>query len=198
MKVSSGSERSQLSRRTLLRLMATGAGLSVVPGLGPTLNLLARPLPQTAAGPAFPAGAIVRAVLGDVNPASINGITLPHEHLGTGRPQAGKKTRRPDEDVDWMTEELVGIKTKYNVGCIVSALTGFPNADIRDYLKELSQRTGIQLVLSGGYYLGSNYPPETKTQSEDEIADRLVQLAKDLGMGAYGEIGVRIAPTRRP
>src|SRR6266404_1053605 len=190
MKVSSGSERSQLSRRTLLRLMATGAGLSVVPGLGPTLNLLARPLPQTAAGPAFPAGAIVRAVLGDVNPASINGITLPHEHLGTGRPQAGKKTRRPDEDVDWMTEELVGIKTKYNVGCIVSALTGFPNADIRDYLKELSQRTGIQLVLSGGYYLGSNYPPETKTQSEDEIADRLVQLAKDLGMGAYGEIGV--------
>jgi phosphotriesterase-related protein len=89
-----------------------------------------------------------------------------------------------------MTEEMIGIKTEYNVGCIVSALTGFADAETRGYLKELSQRTGIHIVLSGGYYLESGYPPKTKTQSEDQIADQLVEMAKEFGMGAYGEIGV--------
>lgn len=181
-------ERSGLSRRKMLGLLAAGSGFVVSRGFFGA-DLLALPVSQTTA-PAFPSGAIIRTVLGDVSPNSITGITLHHEHLGTGRPPAGRKARRPDEDVDWMTEELVGIKNKYNVGCIVSALTGFPSADIRDYLKELSQRSGVQIVLSGGYYLGSNYPPETKNQSEEQIADGLVSMAKDLGMGAYGEIGV--------
>jgi phosphotriesterase-related protein len=188
MSLPNGSGQTHLSRRTIIRLLGTGAGLGVA-GLAFNPDLLAGSFAPVSDS-TFPPGAIVRTVLGDIDPTSITGITLHHEHLGSGRPLPGKKPRRPSEDIDWMTEEMVGIKIKYNVGCIVSALTGFPDADTRDYLKELSRRSGIHLVLSGGYYMESRYPPETHAQSEDQIADQLIQMAKEFGMGAYGEIGM--------
>ena len=178
--------RTQLSRRKVMRLLGAGLGIT---RLASKSDLCAGSFQQSDT-PTFPPGAIIRTVLGDTDPASIKGTTLHHEHLGNGLPQLGKKARRPTEDVEWMTEEMIGIKTKYNVGCIVSALTGFADAETRDYLKVLSQRTGIHFVLAGGYYLESRYPPKTKTQSEDQIADELVEMAKKFGMGAYGEIGV--------
>jgi phosphotriesterase-related protein len=148
-------------------------------------------MPQAAAAPSIAQGAIVRTVLGDIDPATINGVVMHHEHLGNGRPRQGKCPRRPPEDIDWMTEEMIGIKTKYNVACIVSAMTGFADAPTRDFLKELSKRSGIHMVLSGAYYIERVYPPETATQTEDQIADRLVEMAKEFGMGAYGEFGTK-------
>jgi hypothetical protein len=180
--------RTQLNRRKVMRLLGIGAGLGIT-RLASKADLCAGSFQQSDT-PMFLPGAIIRTVLGDTDPASIKGITLHHEHLGNGLPQPGKKARRPTEDVDWMTEEMIGIKTTYNVGCIVSALTGFADAETRDYLKVLSQRTGIHFVLSNGYYLELRYPPRTKTQSEDQIADQLVEMAKEFGMGVNGEIGV--------
>ena len=177
----------RLRRREALRLIGGGAAL-IAFSAAIRSGAIAAPLREAKETSA--ADPIIRTVLGDIDPASIQGIVLHHEHLGSGRPQPGKNARRPTEDIDWMTEEMVGIRTKYNIGCIVNALTGFPTAEVRQYLQELSKRSGVHIVLSGGYYMGPRYPADVATQSEDEIAGKLVEMAAEFGMGAYGEIGV--------
>ncbi|MDE2905014.1 MAG: hypothetical protein OXQ28_02915, partial [Acidobacteriota bacterium] len=73
-------------RDALRRLGAAGIGIAAAPAL--MSRLRAAPLPQAGgSGVMFPEGAIIRTLLGDVDPEELaNGATLFHEHLSLGDP----------------------------------------------------------------------------------------------------------------
>jgi len=139
---------------------------------------------------------IIRTVLKDIDPQVISGASLMHEHLGAGRrppPRNGEPSdappTSPTEDAAWMEVELKAAK-EAGVGCIVSASTGLTNPLVLPYLTKLSEATGVHLVNATAYYTKQTYPKDLANQSEDEIADGLVQSAKGGRIGAFGEFGV--------
>jgi phosphotriesterase-related protein len=137
-----------------------------------------------------PRGAVIRTVLNDIDPNAIDGATLMHEHLGSGRPgRNGGPPAAPSQDEAWMVEELIAAKEKAGLRCIVAAQTSIPPPEILEYDKRLMEKTGVAVVAAGGYYGLQSYPPYIKTESEDQIADRLVQAAIGGRFGAFGEIG---------
>jgi phosphotriesterase-related protein len=168
-----------------------GAGIAVDWAAGP--DLLAGSLVQIQAGKRklkVPRDAVIRTVLNDIDPNTIDGATLMHEHLGSGRPgRGGRAATAPSQDEAWMVEELIAAKEKAGLRCIVAAQTSLPPPDILEYNKRLMAKTGVAVVAAGGYYGLQSYPPYIKTESEDQIADRLVQAAAEGRFGAFGEIG---------
>jgi phosphotriesterase-related protein len=182
------------TRRQVIRLLSAGAGLRVVRGLGGEAVVAAGAAPQAAAAaraPQIPRGAIIRTLLKDVEPTSITGSIMMHEHPGSGQPRESQATSDPakTDSLDWMVEEMKAA-AGHGVACMVAAQTGLPTAPVHAGLKQLSERSGMQIVMAGGYYWGENYPPDIKTRTEDEIAAGLVRTAGEFGMGAFGEIGV--------
>jgi phosphotriesterase-related protein len=91
------------------------------------------------------------------------------------------------EDVDYMTDELERAK-KEGIGCIVDA--GHPDMG-RDpqFLKTVSQKSGLPIVLGGGFYTQPFYPKEISTMSEEQITRALIKQVEDDPIGVFGEIG---------
>jgi len=179
----------RLDRRQALRLLGVGAGVSAgVAGLrwpdGSFWEASAQRAP-----PIAPRGAILRTVLSDLDPATLTGPTLMHEHLGTGRPGRGGAATDPTQDAAWMTEELQGARAA-GLACIVSAQTNLPNAATLEYYAQLSRATGVHIIPAGAPYFTQTYPADYATKSEDEIADSLVTTARAVRLGAFGELGV--------
>jgi phosphotriesterase-related protein len=175
---------SALSRRRFMRLLGTGAGLGAP--FAPVQDLVRRAV-QSDGRLQFPPGAIVRTILRDVDPRAIAGSTLVHEHVGSGRPGKGP-VERPSQDRHWMAEELKAAR-RAGLACIVSANASLTGADT-EYLTFLAGETGLHVVAAGGYYTLAGYPPEVKTNTEDQIADALVEAARIARFGMFGEIGV--------
>jgi predicted metal-dependent phosphotriesterase family hydrolase len=163
------------------------------------LDELSAALPaQAPAGGAkidVPAGAVIRTVTGDIDPNSISGGTLMHEHLGNGRPARARgggaplPVDNPTQDPAWMAEELTLARKNGNLGCIVAAGTNMPGPDNAPYLTKVSQASGVKIVAAAAYYTPQSYPAGTDALSEDAIADLVVKGADDLDLGAYGELG---------
>jgi phosphotriesterase-related protein len=91
------------------------------------------------------------------------------------------------QDLDLMTQE-VSAAAKEGVACLVDG--GHPDMG-RDFefLKQLSIRSGLPIVASGGFYSAPFYPAEIATLSEEQIVRQLVRQASAEPLGAYGEIG---------
>ena len=179
-----------MNRRGMLRLMWGGAAGTAAAGLG-VLDAVAAA--QTgAAATAASARGIIRTITGDIDPALLNGATLMHEHLGTGRPAPGRGGEtlppNPTSDAVWMADELVAAR-KAGLSCIVAAQTNVPPPESADYLRRLTEKSGVRIV-SAAAYLRQAYPPILATQSDDEIADGLVRDAQAARLGAFGELGV--------
>ena len=131
--------------------------------------------------------------------ASGNGSILFHEHLSFNsgffekmRPANAPRPTTPTpksylEDVDLVTDELKA-SGKDGVSCIVDG--GHPDMGTNyEHLKLIAERSGVHVVASGGYYLQLTYPPEVKSQSEDQLVEGLVRDAAKYRWGAFGEIG---------
>ena len=62
-------------------------------------------------------------------------------------------------------------------------------------LREISERSGVQVVMGGGYYLGGSHPPGTAERSTEDIAGELIGDWRDgvgrtgIRPGIIGEIG---------
>ena len=183
----------RLDRRQALRLLSIGAGVSAgAAGLGWPDGSFWEASAQRAAAPApiAPRGAILRTVLSDLDPSTLTGPTLMHEHLGTGRPgRGGGPATDPTQDAAWMTEELQGARAA-GLACIVSAQTNLPNAATLEYYTQLSKATGVHIIPAGAPYFTQTYPADYATKSEDEIAEALVTTARTVRLGAFGELGV--------
>jgi phosphotriesterase-related protein len=165
--------------------------------------------------PVFPRGAIIRTILKDYAPEELaGGATLFHEHMQLapdfnakfaaaaaaaraanglpplpGRGGAGRGNPGPDimHDVDLMSAEVAKTKSE-GVACIVDG--GHPDMGrSSDFLRQVSMKSGVPIVIGGGFYSQPFYPPEISTMSEDQIVKALIKQADDDVLGAYGEIG---------
>jgi len=172
----------RIGRREALGLLGVGAGAGVIAAFrGDTLL----------AGQArtIPSGAIIRTILRDLPPTGTgSGAALIHEHLTAGG------------NVDVLVDE-VKAAGKDGVSCIVDAATGRRNPDAIERLKTISTRSGMHVVVAGGYFedldnLQTAYPPQVAKMTEDEIADEFVRDAVAQRWGAFGEIGT--SNTTRP
>jgi phosphotriesterase-related protein len=165
--------------------------------------------------PAFPKGAIIRTILKDYAPEDLaGGATLFHEHLqlapdfnakfgaataaaraANGLPPApargggGRGPAGPDimHDVDLMTAEVAKTKSD-GVACIVDG--GHPDMGrTSDFLRQVSMKSGMPIVVGGGFYSQPFYPKEISTMSEEQIVKALIKQADEDVLGVFGEIG---------
>ncbi|MEE2966093.1 MAG: hypothetical protein VX427_18370 [Acidobacteriota bacterium] len=195
------------SRRDVLHLLGIGT-LGIGVGCGQTPESTLTELPAAGSQPAasvqFPDGAIIRAILEDFPPEALgSGATLFHEHLslnvafwetllgGDAEALAQRLSGAPPsyfmEHFDLILEE-VRAAGEEGIACIVDGGHADMGRDI-DFLRRLSQASGLPIVASGGYYLQPFYPAEIADQDEEEIADALVRDAQEERWGAFGEIG---------
>jgi phosphotriesterase-related protein len=184
----------KLNRREAIGVIGAGLGLGAFAWPGWT-DLVAQSQQQA---PAFERGAVIRTLLKDVDPGTIDGPVLFHEHLSIRYPltkalaeQAGRSVPASfTDDVDVMVDET---KAAGKDGVRVIVDGGHPDMDRDlDALKRIARESGasgVQIVASGGFYMQRNYPPDIAGKSADQIADDLVRDATSQRLGAFGEIG---------
>ena len=185
--------RRKMNRREALQLMAGAVGAGVAGRSSWTaLSAQARTTP-------IPQGGIIRTILKDLPPSAIRGHLLFHEHLSFGsvffgkmRPANAPRPATPPPPSYLETPERVVDEVKatmqQGVGLIVDG--GHPDMGTNyDHLKMISEKTGLHVVASGGYYLQTTYPPEVASESEEQLVEGLVRDAGKYRWGAFGEIG---------
>lgn len=109
--------------------------------------------------------------------------------VGGGGGRAGAPAAGPYfmQDVDLMTEEMKAAKAD-GIACIVDG--GHPDMgrDI-NFLRQISQRSGLPIVAGGGFYTQPFYPKEIATMSEEQIVQALIKQTETDPIGVFGEIG---------
>ncbi len=166
--------------------------------------------------PAFPKGAIIRTILKDYAPAELaGGATLFHEHLqlakdfgarfgaaaaaareANGLPPLPARALSPPpnqgpdimHDVDLMTAEVQKAAREGNLACIVDGGHAEMGRDV-NFIRQVAKKSGVPIVIGGGFYAQPFYPKEISTMTEDQIYRALIKQADDDVLGAYGEIG---------
>lgn len=180
-----------VSRREFLELLGMATAAAAVPH-------------DASAADTFPNGAIIRTVLKDYSPDDLAGnAVLFHEHVSLApnfleRFQAygastgatvptGPTDLSHMQSIDLMIDELSAAKRE-GVGCIVDG--GHPDMGRNaGFLRQLSMRSGMPIVMSAGFYSQPFYPREITGASEDQIVRMLLKQVETDPIGAFGEIG---------
>ena len=177
-------------RDAVRRLGAAGIGVATMPTLASELLAAAGQPGQVA----FPNGAVIRTLLGDVGPEALaDGATLFHEHLSIGDPLPPWVTppaepREPfTANLELMVDE-VNATAQDGVSCIVNGGTKDLGQNV-PRLRALAARVDLHIVLAGGLWTQPRYPPEIAGQTDEEVADAFQRDAAAEGWGAIGEIG---------
>lgn len=198
-----------VSRRHALRVLAGGVSIaSLTRASHPVALAAGQPggwygaVPRTQ--PSFPQGAIIRTILGDLPPTSLNaGSVQFHEHVGgifTPPRPLGPNEIPPGvaaptteaEYVDLLVRELQMSRAD-GVNCLVDAASAGRRDDRTiQNLRTISERSGLHIVVAGGYYqdlaLTTRYPPAIVKIDEDALAQEFVRDARGQRWGAFGEI----------
>ena len=122
--------------------------------------------------------------------------TAPAPPSGGGNAAAGGTARGgaapsgPDlmHDVDRMSAEVAKAKSDGNIACIVDGGHTDMGRDV-NFLRQVSMKSGVPIVVGGGFYSQPFYPKEISTMSEEQIVKALIKQADDDVLGAFGEIG---------
>jgi phosphotriesterase-related protein len=127
------------------------------------------------------AGAAVRAE---------NGLPPTPARGGGGGGGGGARGAAPPDimhDVDLMSAEVAKVKDA-GIACIVDA--GHPDSgrDV-EFLRQVSMKSGVPVVVGGGFYTQPWYPKEIASMSEDQVLNALIKQADDDVLGAFGEVG---------
>lgn len=157
---------------------AVAGGLAAGSWWGSGAQTLAQTPPQ-------PSARVIRALTADLDPATLRGPVLFHEHLSMRFPLDAAS--HFTDDVALMTDEARAAKAD-GLSLIVDG--GHP--DMHRSLAALTRITrdsGLPLVASGGYHMQRSYPGELDRLSVDDIAARLADDARRDRLGAFGEIG---------
>ena len=131
----------------------------------------------------------VMTVQGPVDPSSL-GFVLPHEHTQCALWHIQNRwdywELTPDEPV--ILEELAHYR-EAGGGTLVDVTVPGIGRD-PSWLRRLSERSGLHLVMGGGWYRTAYYPPETMIdrRAVDSLAEELV---RDATVGV-GDTGIRI------
>ncbi len=139
--------------------------------------------------------AFVRTVSGDIDPALL-GFTLPHEHTQC---HLWRIPERFDyweltADEDLIAAELGRFRAVGGTCLVDVTLAGIGRDPA--WLRRLSARTGLQIVMGSGWYREPYYPPEdlVDRRSVEELADVLVAEFTDGIAGSEGPDGRRVRP----
>ena len=91
------------------------------------------------------------------------------------------------QDAEFMAEELATAKRE-GISCIVDG--GHPDMG-RDvnFLREISKRSGLPIVLGGGFYTQPFYPKEVSAMSEEQVVQAILKQVDADPIGVFGEIG---------
>jgi phosphotriesterase-related protein len=91
------------------------------------------------------------------------------------------------QDPDYMADELARAQ-KEGIACIVDC--GHPDMGRNaSFLKTISQKSGMPIVMGGGFYAQPFYPSEVLKMSEEQVVQALVKQVEDDPVGVFGEIG---------
>jgi phosphotriesterase-related protein len=109
---------------------------------------------------------------------------------GGGPARAGGPPPGPDimHDVDLMTAEVKKAAADGNLACIVEAGHPEMGRDV-NFVRQVAMKSGVPIVIGGGFYAQPWYPKEISTMSEDQILKALIKQVDDDVVGAFGEIG---------
>lgn len=185
---------SHLTRREALGLLGAGAGFALTPGPG-----RAAPAQQGATDIAFPEGAVIRAILGDLAPEALGGgATLFHEHLDLFQnyssppverdPAAGPLTDEEAETFVALVAEELRMAAADGMSCMVDA--GILRGSEREleFLRQMSLRSGVPVVVAGAYWRAP-FPDEVAGMDVDELSEHFSADAQAQRWGAFGEVG---------
>jgi phosphotriesterase-related protein len=171
------------------------------------------------AAPAFEKGAVIRTIVKDVPPESLDGgATLFHEHLSLApdfmprwmasaratREASGAAPGRqgaappppaaaqPDGVFFMQDVDLMADEMSKAKAEGIACIVDGGHADMgRDikFLREVSIKSGLPIVAGAGFYTQPFYPREISTWSENQIFDALVKQVQTEPVGVFGEIG---------
>ena len=194
-----GVGRTHFSRREALRLIGIGAA-GVATGCGQTESQLSVEVVREESSPDALGAVdelIIRTILRDVSPNELSdGATLFHEHMSMNNQfwidmnlERLIDPSRPYfmEDLDFMIAEMQAA-AEDGVACLVDGGHSDMGRSV-EFLRELSERSGMPIVVSGGYYHEPTYPPGFSERSEEDLLEELVRDARAQRWGAFGEIG---------
>jgi phosphotriesterase-related protein len=91
-------------------------------------------------------------------------------------------------DPDLMAAEVKKAATDGNIACIVEAGHPEMGRDV-NFVRQVAMKSGVPIVIGGGFYSQPFYPKEISTMTEDQIFKALIKQADDDVVGAWGEIG---------
>ena len=116
---------------------------------------------------------------------------LPPAPARGGGPGRGAGAPAPPDimhDVDLMTAEVKKAASEGTIACIVEAGHAEMGRDV-NFVRQVAMKSGVPIVIGGGYYSQPWYPAEISTMSEDQIVKALIKQVDDDVVGAFGEIG---------
>jgi phosphotriesterase-related protein len=200
-----------INRRDALALLGCGSALGIVTVLredralafGQPGGWFASSSPNK---PTFVKGSVIRTIAKDIPPESLsNGSVQIHEHIGgqfrpTPPPPAGSEMvpgvvapKNEAEYLDLMVEELKMARAIDGVSCLVDcASSGRRDDRTVENLKTISTRSGVHIVVGGGYYqdlaIPAKYPAEITQMPEDKLEEHFTTDARNQRWGAYAEI----------
>jgi phosphotriesterase-related protein len=191
--MSDNHEGNRFSRREAMGLLGIGAGAGLASLLG--RNGMSVDAAQTTARGAvaaqtvkpitFPKGAVIRAITRDIDPATLNGSVLFHEHLSI---RLNNAASHYTDDVAMMVEEARRALTEDSLACIVDGGHDDMGRNL-DALRRIMTESGLPVVASGGYYMQRSYPADLAGKTADQLAEELAKNATSQRLGAFGEIG---------
>jgi phosphotriesterase-related protein len=110
---------------------------------------------------------------------------------GGGGARGGGPPPTPPPDimhnVDLMSDEVSKTKSA-GIACIVDAGHADMGRDV-NFIRQVSMKSGVPIVIGGGFYSQPFYPKEISTMSEEQIVKALIKQADDDVLGVFGEIG---------
>src|SRR5689334_7263570 len=100
---------------------------------------------------------------------------------GGGAAKGGGNAPPPPDimhDHDLMSEEAKKAARDGNIACIVEAGHAEMGRDI-NFIRQVAMKSGVPIVVGGGFYSQPFYPKEISTMSEDQIFKALIKRVDD-------------------
>lgn len=186
-----------LTRREAISMLGASAGLALTVGCQETT--LPEQSSETPEDIVFPEGSLIRTILEDVGPQTLRGgATLFHEHLDLfqgyssppsdrGRGEEELTDAEAETFIDLVVDELK-MAAQDGMSCIVDAAILRRSDRELEFLRQMSSRSGVPVVVAGSYWKAP-YPDNVATMTVEEWTDHMVTDAQTQGWGAFGEVG---------